>query len=150
MRFFVALLCWILCFSATAAENGTAVASSARPAYQEPFTAEAVTQLVLGLLLVIGVILLFSWALKRFSGFAPASQNMRVIGILPLTTREKAVLVKVGDTQMLLGVAPGRVSHLHTFDESVVSDEVVGVSFSERLSDVMQKAQKSKEQKRED
>ncbi|PIE24550.1 MAG: flagellar biosynthetic protein FliO [Neptuniibacter caesariensis] len=144
MRFFVYLFTVFLSFPVIAADTGTETASSARPAFQEPFTAEAATQLILGLLLVIAVIFCVSWVLKRFPGFVSTSKNMRVIGVLPLTTREKAVLVKVGDTQMLLGVAPGRVTHLHTFAEPVFSDDGEKTGFAERLSEVMQKAKEQK------
>lgn len=143
MRFLGTLLAILVSFSAVASES-VVTSSSARPSFQEPFSTEAVSQLILGLLLVMAVIFAFFWLLKRFSGFAPITHNMKVIGVLPLTTREKAVLVKVGDTQMLLGVAPGRVSHLHTFDEPVVESDVNSVSFAERLSEVMKKAKEQK------
>ena len=138
MRLLVAACLFCLSFYSLASESSEPVTSSARPSYQEPFTMEAVTQLVLGLLLVVGVILLLSWLLRRFTGFMPVTKNMQVLGVLPLSAREKAMLVKVGDKQILLGVAPGRVSHLHTFDEPVVNDDQVSVSFAEKLSDVIQ------------
>ena len=103
-----------------AADSVSTAQPSILPAYQEPFSADAITQLVIGLAAVVGIIFILSWLFKRFSGFAPVAKHMRVLGVLPLGTREKAVLVQVGSKQLLLGVAPGRVSHLETFDENVV------------------------------
>jgi flagellar protein FliO/FliZ len=81
-------------------------------------------QVVLGLLFVVGIILLLAWVLKKMGhGVGGYSRSMRVIATLPLGTREKAALVQVGDKQILLGVAPGRVNCLHVFDEPVVSQE---------------------------
>lgn len=108
------------------------------PAFQEPFSGEAVFQLVLSLGVVVGLILLIAWLLRRFSGITPAAKNMRVIGALSLGTREKAVLVQVGKKQLLLGVAPGRVNLLEAFDEPVV-EVVENGTFSEKLSEVIQK-----------
>jgi flagellar protein FliO/FliZ len=40
-----------------------------------------------------------------------------VLADVPLGQKERAVLLKVGGTQILLGVAPGRVSTLHVLAE---------------------------------
>lgn len=93
-----------------------AVASS--PMASSPMV---IAQVLIGLAVVTALILVFAWLAKRigYGGFLP-QKNMRVISCLMLGHREKAVLVQVGDTQMLLGVAPGRVSMLHTFEQAVV------------------------------
>jgi flagellar protein FliO/FliZ len=44
---------------------------------------------------------------------------MDVISTLPLGQKERAVLVRVGKQQILLGVAPGRVTTLHVLSEPV-------------------------------
>ena len=118
--------------------------ASAMPTYKDPFSGAALMQLLVGLLVVIGLILFLSWALRRFSGLSPMDKNMRVLGVLPLSTREKAVLVQVGGKQLLLGVAPGRVSHLHTFDEEVVVPEPARMGFANKLTEAMRRQQESK------
>lgn len=78
-------------------------------------------QVLLGLTLVVGLILLMAWVLKKLGhGGVGYSKAMRVVATLPLSTREKATLVQVGDKQILLGVAPGRVNCLHVFDEPAI------------------------------
>jgi flagellar protein FliO/FliZ len=139
MRYLSALIFLIFTPVVIAADSSSAAKASLTPAYQEPFSAQALMQLLLGLVLVVVLILSISWALRRFSGIAPVSKNMRVLGVMPLGTREKAVLVQVGDKQMLLGVAPGRVSHLQSFDEPVVEPEEAGKGFAHRLSEAMSK-----------
>jgi flagellar protein FliO/FliZ len=42
-----------------------------------------------------------------------------VLADLPLGQKERAVLIRVGTKQILLGVAPGRVSTLHVLSEPV-------------------------------
>lgn len=85
-------------------------------------TAEAVLQMVLGLGLVVGVILLLAWGLRRLSNLHP-SGKMKVVATLPLGTRERAMLIEVGDRQVLLGVAPGRVSLLADYPEKVIETD---------------------------
>ena len=115
--------------------------TSVLPNYQEPFSSQALLQLVLGLVVVVALILVCSWLLRRFSGMAPIAKNMRVVSVLPLSAREKVVLVNVGDKQILLGVAPGRVSHLESFDEPVVTAEMQPSGFAKRLSEAVKKQQ---------
>jgi flagellar protein FliO/FliZ len=40
-----------------------------------------------------------------------------VIADIPLGAKERAVLLKVGQKQILVGVAPGRVNTLHVLEE---------------------------------
>jgi flagellar protein FliO/FliZ len=42
-----------------------------------------------------------------------------VLADVPLGQKERAVLLKVGATQILLGVAPGRVNTLHVLSEPI-------------------------------
>lgn len=85
-------------------------------------TAEAILQMVLGLGLVVGVILLLAWGLRRLSNLHP-SGKMKVVATLPLGTRERAMLIEVGDRQVLLGVAPGRVSLLADYPDKVIETD---------------------------
>ncbi|MBI3525159.1 MAG: flagellar biosynthetic protein FliO [Betaproteobacteria bacterium] len=71
---------------------------------------QVVISLVLVVLLLIGSLSL----LKRLS--APrggAAGILRVIAGAAVGTRERVVLVEVGDTWLVLGVAPGSVTPLH-------------------------------------
>ena len=47
--------------------------------------------------------------------------DMRVVSSVGVGQRERAVLLQVGEQQVLLGVGPGNVRTLHVFDEPAVS-----------------------------
>jgi flagellar protein FliO/FliZ len=69
---------------------------------------------VLALLLVVAVLVLLGRLLRRTRAFgAPGAKAMEILADLPLGTKERAILMRIGSTQLLLGVAPGRVSTLH-------------------------------------
>ncbi len=71
-------------------------------------------QMVLGLALVLGLIVLASWTLKRFGAGATSSVSaIKVLTAASVGPRERVVLVEISDTWLVLGVAPGRVSALH-------------------------------------
>lgn len=66
-----------------------------------------------GLATVLVAILALAYALRklgRFSRIEPGS--FRVVAAISVGTRERVVLVQVGDKQLVLGVAPGRVQNL--------------------------------------
>jgi flagellar protein FliO/FliZ len=53
------------------------------------------------------------WLLKRLTAVrGPASGMMRVVAATAVGGRERVVILEVGSTWLVLGVAPGRVSAL--------------------------------------
>jgi len=77
-------------------------------------------QVTLALALVLGVIFATAWAVRRMRGFGrTVTGALDVIADLPLGQKERAVLIRVGTTQVLLGVAPGRVSTLHVLAQPI-------------------------------
>lgn len=96
--------------------------------------------LVLSLALIIGLIIGCLWLIKKLSGMnQPSGNKLKVLATLSLGTRERALLVQAGNTQMLLGVAPGRVSQLHVFEELVVSEQEAksGSEFAVQLANLL-------------
>jgi flagellar protein FliO/FliZ len=72
-----------------------------------------IVQLVLALAVVLALLFASLWLLKRLS--APrgdAAGLMRVVAGTAVGARERVVVVEVGTTWLVLGVAPGRVSAL--------------------------------------
>jgi flagellar protein FliO/FliZ len=72
-------------------------------------------QMLAGLVLVVGLIFASLWLLKRLA--APRGMGasvLRVVGGAAVGPRERVVVVEVGDTWLVVGVAPGHVSALHT------------------------------------
>lgn len=75
-------------------------------------------EVTLALLLVLGAIFALAWVLKRARGFSSrAGLGVEVVAHVPLGAKERAVLLKVGPTQLLIGVAPGRVNMLYVLPE---------------------------------
>ncbi|MCV6604771.1 MAG: flagellar biosynthetic protein FliO [Porticoccaceae bacterium] len=99
-----------------------------------------VLQLIASLLVVLVAFAVLAWLVKRFNRLPGRSgSHMQVLGAMSLGARERAVLVQVGTTQMLLGVSTGRVATLHVFDEPVVEVEqgaASGVNFGAILSNL--------------
>lgn len=140
MRLGLGVLSVLICPAAVVAAVPAAavVPVAAPPALPEPLSWNALLQLGLGLVLVVGLILLLAWLVRRVNGVSAAGRGVKVLAAIPLGQRERAVLIQVGEQQMLLGVAPGRVNLLVRFDEPVVdSAEVRGAAFAGRLQQVL-------------
>ena len=87
----------------------------ASPVLPSPISYGGMFQVLFGLLLVLAAVAATAWLLRRFSlGQNVMGGAVRVVGGVALGQRERLVLVEVGETWLLLGVAPGQVNALHT------------------------------------
>lgn len=130
------MLAWPLLFSPAAvwaADEGRKAAES----LNEPMAWSNLLQVTLGLVAVIVLMLVFAWLMRRMSGFQGGVPGaMRVLGGLSMGAREKVVLIQVGETQLVLGVAPGRVQTLHVLEENIETptrESAPGGSFARNL-----------------
>jgi flagellar protein FliO/FliZ len=105
----------------TAANAPAAVAKAVNPIHTiasapPPSTSSSSMSMLFGLALVLGLIICAAWLLKR-TGLAPAMQASaaaKVVGGVSVGSRERIVVVEVGDQWIVVGVAPGRVNALTT------------------------------------
>ena len=99
------------------------------------------TQLVLGLLLVLGLIFGLAWLLRRVQHAGPRQgQVNELISSRALGARDRLVLVQVGNEQILLGLTPGRITPLHVLKEPVQlpeSSQPATPEFAKRLMELM-------------
>lgn len=77
-------------------------------------TAGSMLQFALGLGLVLGLILVAGWFMKRFQLGPSAAGLVKVIAGAAVGQRERVVIVEIGDKWMVLGVSPGSVNALAT------------------------------------
>ncbi|OXJ21105.1 flagellar biosynthetic protein FliO [Burkholderia sp. AU6039] len=75
----------------------------------------AVLQTLVGLAVVIGLVFACAWLARRF-GFQHARRGgpLKVVSSVAVGAKESATIVEIGDTWLVLGVAPGNVRLLHT------------------------------------
>ncbi len=79
---------------------------------------EVIGQVTLSLMLVVAVLLVLAWAMRRLNRFQPqGASSLRVLGGLSLGARERILLVGVGDKRLLVGVSPGGLRTLLVLDE---------------------------------
>ncbi|SFX08708.1 flagellar protein FliO/FliZ [Pseudomonas sp. NFR02] len=143
MKYLMAGLLLALPLSALAAEPVAQVAAT--PAVGS--VSGQLTQLVLGLLLVIGLIFVLAWLMRRVQRIGPGNgQVIELVGSRALGPRDRLVLVQVGEEQILLGITPGRITPLHVLKTPVdaVKTEAATPEFAQRLMELLGKDQKDK------
>ena len=92
------------------AQNATPPTAVPAPA---PDFAGNVFQMLFGLAVVLVLLVGALWLLKQLTQRrGEAGGLMRVVSATAVGTRERVVIVEVGSTWLVLGVAPGRVSPL--------------------------------------
>jgi flagellar protein FliO/FliZ len=75
-------------------------------------------EVLLALVLIVAVIAGLAWFARRARGgglFRRGPSRIQVLSTQSLGVKESAVLVRVGDTDILVGVAQGSVRPLHVF-----------------------------------
>ncbi len=77
--------------------------------------AGSIAQMLVGLAVVLALLGGIAWLLKRYSGLRGTGSGLiRIVGGAAVGQRERIVVVEVGGTWLLVGVAPGQVRTLHT------------------------------------
>lgn len=133
----------LLTLPAMAADKAKPVAGLA----SEPMAAANMLQLTLGLLVVLGLVFVAAAVMRRFNRWQTTAEGrMKIIGGLSVGSRERILLVEVGETQLLIGVTPGRIQALHVLDPPLatpVKASVASGGFAERLQTALKQGKAS-------
>ena len=93
-----------------------------------------VVQVGLGLGAILLLIVVFGWLARRWLHIRPGGQGqIRILGGLAMGARDRIVLLQVGETQLLVGVSPGRMNTLHVLDEPLSAPQAESRSAGSRV-----------------
>jgi flagellar protein FliO/FliZ len=103
----------------------------------DAFSLGNILNMFIGLAIVVALILGLAWVLRKY-GRLPGNNlvDMKVIGGLSLGTREKAVLIEVENTRLLIGVTPGHIQTLHVLGTQAEQPQ----AFDKTLQQLQQKS----------
>jgi len=132
--------CTLLSLPALALTTGAPVAAPEEPAIS---AAGSLLQVFIGLVAVLLLIAGTAWVAKRFGVTqGGASSLLHVVSSASVGTRERVVVVEVGDTWLVVGVAPGSVNALMTLPRGEVKSSAapgLNASFAARLNQMIEK-----------
>jgi flagellar protein FliO/FliZ len=112
LRLFIAAPLGALFFLVSAC--AFAASPQSPPLPSSPVSLGGVLQVLFGLVVVLATVAATAWLLKRFApGQVSAGGAIRLIGGIAVGPKERVVVVEVGETWLVVGVAPGQVTALH-------------------------------------
>jgi flagellar protein FliO/FliZ len=118
-------------------------AEKGRDVLASPIDVSTLLGLAASLVVVIGAILFAGWVYSRLRGISTgASRVISVLAAQSLGSKERIVLVQIGDKQLAVGLTPGSLNMLHVFDEPVIEvpERRQSTPFAEKLRVAFAKA----------
>jgi len=81
-------------------------------------------KMMLGLILVLGVMAGVAYLVKRMlPGIGHQQSAIHVVGSASVGTRERVVVLELGDRWLVVGVAPGHVSAIANLEKGVATND---------------------------
>lgn len=103
----------VFLFAAPLAWAAEATSPAPTVAASPPDLGSSALSMVLGLLAVLALLFAALWLLKRLHApRGPAAGWMRVVAGVAVGPRERVVILELGNSWLVLGVAPGQVTTL--------------------------------------
>lgn len=74
--------------------------------------AESLLPMLMGLVIVLAVIFALAYAFKRFTNFSPAGKSINIVETQVIGSKEKLMIVEVGQKRFLIGVTAQSINQL--------------------------------------
>jgi flagellar protein FliO/FliZ len=95
------------------------------------------------LVLVIGVILLLAWLLKRMQVPAFGQQKgLKIVSQLPVGTKERIAVIQVGEEQFLVGITSQSIQTLAKLEKPLKEEALANTAFANQFSQLIKKNDK--------
>jgi flagellar protein FliO/FliZ len=106
-----------------------------------PLSIGSLTQLTLSLIAIVALILAIGWVLKRFKLNAPrGSVDSEILDQLSVGPRERVLLIRIGEAQVLLGIGASGIVALTPLTAPIsLKASSRAPAFAERLRDMMKR-----------
>lgn len=121
---------------------------SLSPLLTTPFTASAETEsltnpasivsIFLSLLLVVGIVFMLAFLMRRFNVTQSGSQQMKVVASMMAGAKERILVIEVGDEQHMVGITGHNINHLAKLERPLETpQQATGQNFKEKLTQAL-------------
>jgi len=112
----------------------------------KPLGASDFFQVILGLGFVLVSIIVLVWIMKKLNRFSLSKNDqLQVVAAINVGSREKVIVLQVGETQILLGITPNTINSLHVLDKALPvpeKNEIFANGFPNKLLDALKKKER--------
>lgn len=109
----------------------------------DPVSGAYLVRIAIGLGLILMIIFLLAWAMKKMHLAPQSSHNLiRIVSAISVGHRDRIALIQVGEEQILVGLTPGRMQKLHEMKSTVQapdSEKNQSSLFTEKFTQLMQR-----------
>jgi len=109
------------------------ISFEANSAPQSLSTPTSIVSIFLSLLLVIGVVFMLAFLMRRFNVTQSGTSNIKVVASMMAGAKERVLVIEVAGEQHLLGVTAHNINHLATL--SALIDNSTASPASEKFKD---------------
>lgn len=101
----------------------------------------SVVSIFLSLLLVVGIIFALAYVMRRFNVTGGSNGHLQVVASMMAGTKEKVMVIQVGEEQHLIGVTGNNISHLSKLENNLstapVGETPSAAQFKNKLAAAM-------------
>ncbi|OUS74651.1 flagellar biosynthetic protein FliO [Pseudoalteromonas sp. A601] len=83
-----------------------------------------VVSMAMSLIMVLVLIVVLAFLVKKLNPNLANSEEFKVVRSLPLSTRERLMVVEIDNSQHLLGVTPHSINYLHKLETPLTEKEL--------------------------
>ncbi|WP_158770738.1 flagellar biosynthetic protein FliO [Paraglaciecola sp. L1A13] len=95
----------------------------------------SIVSIFLSLLLVIAVVFMLAFIMRRFNVTGGSTGQLKVVASLAAGPKERVLVIDVGGEQHLIGVTAQSINHLAKLDNPIANDKPPsGENFKDKLS----------------
>jgi flagellar protein FliO/FliZ len=121
-----------------AAAVNAAVKEVAKETVKTPANLPGLSQLVISLALVVGLVIVLAFLYKKMQLKLPGSKHFKIVSTLSLGPREKLLVIEIQGKQRVIGVTAHSVNFL--FDlENPLPEEKLALDFHTQLQSFLKK-----------
>ena len=95
--------------------------------------------LITSLLIVLGLIVVSAFVLKKFNFAQSNVQGMKVITSLSLGTKERLYVVEVNDQQLLLGVTSQQITLIEKLEQPIKANSAINAEIPASIVNLLKK-----------
>ncbi len=82
---------------------------------------DSIINILLSLCLVIVIIFSLAWLARRFNVAQAGNGQLKIVASLLAGSKEKIMVIEIGDEQHLLGITANNISHLAKLDKPITN-----------------------------
>ncbi len=94
--------------------------------------------MIVSLFLMLALIIICGLVLKRFQRIRPEGKGLKIVTSMYLGTKERLVVVQVGDKQQLLGVTAQQITLLDTLEQPLPDNAMITAELGQSFSALIQ------------